>query len=267
MWCVAEGSRARHKTQGSETEEVKASFAPFLFRKNSYTSLRIQIHITTSRVHSTPQRSIVVGSKQFTGGGMSRVSARFKFWASVFIMLNLGTVLYMNTPFSLESLGNRILDTRLPYSISRVLRLGSWSLQRYAHLVALDSRWQMFGRQSHFSWRYLISAKYQNSDLVLLPLPRQSQRTGWQDFLFDFREAKFMLNLFQSREARRGWAYALCREYPLHEGSAIHSILFELETQTILPPSEALAGNTHLSPQVNRGVLDAFPCPKTESRQ
>lgn len=194
---------------------------------------------------------------------MSLVSIVYRSCVSFFVVLNLGTVLYMNTPFFLDTMGNRVLDTRLPSSLSRLLRLGGWSVQRYAHLVGLDSRWQMFGRQSRFSWRYLISAEYYDSQEVLLPLPRQSPRSDWQNFLFDFRDAKFMLNVYQSRDARRGWAYALCRGYPVNEGSPVRAIRFDLEIQEILPPAQARASGSHLSPQIAREVLDLFPCPSS----
>jgi hypothetical protein len=121
----------------------------------------------------------------------------------------------------------------------------------------------MFGRQSRFGWRYLISAEYGDSQEVLLPLPRQSPRSDWQNFLFDFRDAKFMLNVYQSRNARKGWAYALCRDYPVNEGSPIRAIRFDLEIQEILLPAQALASGSHLSPEVKRELLDLFPCPRS----
>jgi len=121
----------------------------------------------------------------------------------------------------------------------------------------------MFGRQSRFSWRYLITAEYQNSEEVLLPLARQSPRSDWQNFLFDFRDAKFMLNLYQYPDARKGWAYALCRDYPLNEGSPVRAIRFDLEIQEIEPPAQARATGSHLSPQIGRKVLNIFPCPSS----
>ena len=192
---------------------------------------------------------------------MSPVSTIYRSCVSVFVVLNLGTVLYMNSPLVLETLGNRVLDSQVPSSLTRVLRLSGWSVQRYAHLVGLDNRWQMFGRQSRFNWRYLISAEYDDSQEVLLPLPRQSPRSWWQDFLFDFREAKFMLNVYQNRDARKGWAYALCRDYPMNEGSPVRAIRFDLVVQEILPAAQARESGRHLSPQLRRGLLDKFPCP------
>ena len=118
-----------------------------------------------------------------------------KILISAFVILNIFTVLFMNRPHFFIKYVNEAIDSYKNPMFAWKLRMGSWYIARYAHLVGLDNRWQMFGRQSRFNWWYDIKAKYSNDEIVLLPLPRQSKKTFLEWLLFDFKEAKFHLNL------------------------------------------------------------------------
>src|SRR5262245_58435893 len=123
---------------------------------------------------------------------------------SGFICLNLATVLWMNCPSELEARINRTLDSLRG---GRLLRLLSGADQRYGHAVGLDNRWTMFGHKSRFNWWYFIKGQYRNGDAIVLPIEGQVSRTFWQHNLFDFKEAKFQLNIYQSKPARQAYAH------------------------------------------------------------
>jgi hypothetical protein len=179
---------------------------------------------------------------------------------SAFILLNLGVVLFVNRPFRLIRAVQWHALTKLPPRTVYGLSLAAWGVLRYAHLAGLDNRWEMFGRQSRFHWRYLIQAKDEEGRTAVLPLPRQSPRTFWQKYFFDFREAKFHLNLYARPAARQAYARYLCRKFPEAGGRPVRSIVFELEYQHLVPLDQAAARGTHLETDVHQELLDEFTC-------
>ena len=180
---------------------------------------------------------------------------------SMFILLNVATVFFMNRPLWLSQRASHLLSTSLsPMGAYRV-RFCGWLMMWYAHVTGLDNRWQMFSHNSRFNWWYVINARYADSTTVVLPLPRQSPRTFWQRTLFDHKEAKFHLNIYGDPSARERYARYLCRQYPVHEGSPITGIIWELHHQMILNPKEAAVRGTHLEPNSYGRVLNTFPCP------
>ena len=110
-----------------------------------------------------------------------------KAFLSAFIILNIFTVLFMNRP--------------------------EWLIMHYAHLVGLDNRWIMFSRLPRFNWWYVFKAKYSDGTEVVLPLPRQSNRALLERY-FDFREAKFHLNIYNNPSAREAYANQYCINLP-----------------------------------------------------
>jgi hypothetical protein len=180
---------------------------------------------------------------------------------SLFVVLNLGTTLFMNRPFWLISRVNSASSATLGPQLQYRLDYSSWLVQRYAHLAGLDNQWQMFGRQSRFNWWFEIQGVYANGKIVDLPLPLQSSRTFWQRTFFDIKEAKYHLNLYPSDELRNRYAHYLCREYPTEEGAPIQSIVFNLHHQMLLEPREAVLKGKHLEDQSYSRVLNTFQCP------
>ena len=180
---------------------------------------------------------------------------------SLFAVLNLGTVLFMNRPLWLITRTNAFSASKLNPQQRYHLDYLSWLIQRYAHLSGLDNRWQMFGRQSRFNWWFEIQALYANGKTIDLPLPLQSPRTFWQSTFFDIKEAKYQLNLYPSDDLRKRYAYYLCREYPILDGAPIQQIIFNLHHQMLLTPSEALIKRKHLEDQSYSRVLNLFQCP------
>jgi len=173
---------------------------------------------------------------------------------SCFVVLNFGAVLFMNRPTAITQGEEKVLETLDP-DRAYLLRYGRWMLQYYAFITGLNNQWQMFGHQSRYNWWYVIKAKYGDGEPRVLPLPLQSERTFLQSVFVDFKETKFHLNLYPRPWAREAYAYYLARQYPVHEGVPISSIIFELHWQAILPREEASMTGVHLDPNITTQVI------------
>jgi len=181
---------------------------------------------------------------------------------SLFIVLNLSTVLFMNRPVWMIQTINQRINYLTPQDAYRI-NYGSWLIQQYAYRAGLDNAWQMFGRQSRFNWWFDIRGVYANGQSVSLPLPLQSPRTFWQATFFDIKEGKYQLNLYPSEDLRQRYAHYLCRQYPRHDGYPILSITFDLHHQMLLDPAEAVLRKTHLADRSYSRPLNAFTCPSS----
>jgi hypothetical protein len=177
---------------------------------------------------------------------------------SAFIILNIGTVLFMNIPPDFGETLSRTIDERLPWNAALGLHYCGWRIGQYAHLVGLDNRWTMFAHNSHFNWWYVVKAQYADSTVVALPLAGQGPRTFWQRNLFDFREAKISLNLYQNILPRKAYAFYLRREYPTHGDSPIVSITWELNNQSILDSIDSGLRGSHMDPTITTRLLNRF---------
>jgi len=171
---------------------------------------------------------------------------------SVFVVLNLFTVLYMNAPPALRRAAAETVDAHLAPADAHKAHYGAYMLRWYAYLVGADAQWQMFGWQPRFHWWYVIKGRYENGDEVVLPLPMQARRSAAQRFFWDFRDTKIYLNLYRRADWRQAFAYYLCRRFPEHpeqNGSRIRSVVYELHWRNVLPPEEARETGTHLAPE------------------
>jgi hypothetical protein len=144
--------------------------------------------------------------------------------------------------------------SNLPNDVPQKVRWG-------AHLSGLDNKWQMYGLQSRFTWRYEIIATYSDGAQQiewLLPLPRQSQRTLWQRLVVDFKEAKFDLNIYNDSLARETYAHYLARQFPEHQGCTLQRIRYDLKYQYILPPAVAVKEQQLLEDWVETNTISNF---------
>ena len=71
---------------------------------------------------------------------------------SCFILLNIGTVLFINRPAAVVEVEEGFFQTLDP-GIAYELRYSRWALQYYAFIVGLNNQWQMFGDLSRY---YLV---------------------------------------------------------------------------------------------------------------
>lgn len=179
---------------------------------------------------------------------------------SIFVSFTLFTVLFINCPVFVLTNANQTLDKYNAPNFAYKVRYMAWLIRRYAHLVGIDNRWQMFSKLHRFNWWYVISGKYEGLGTFTLPLPRQSKRTFLEKEFVDFKEAKFHLNIYNNEIGREAYAHYLCRQYPELDGAPIESIIFELNYQNILPIGEARKQKRNQEQKINNMFINEFKC-------
>ena len=173
----------------------------------------------------------------------------------------VGMITWCNLPEEFVKEVFAVADRNLSVDNAYQVRRYEWAVRYASHIVGLDSKWQMYGGQSRFNWRYVISAHYGEGDNTtewILPLPRQSQRTWFQESFLDFKEAKFLLNIYNDELARETYARYLARQYYEHEGLPISTIRFTLVLQEILPPIIAVQEQRILEPERTYDIINEF---------
>jgi hypothetical protein len=179
---------------------------------------------------------------------------------SAFIVLNLGTVLFVNLPSTWLNSATAALRAETSPFLAYRLEWCGWGLRRYAYWTGLNARWQMFGRQSKFNWHYTIHGCYSDGvreERVLLDIPRQSHR-DFLDRFVDFKELKIELNIYNNRPAREAYSRYLARQFPLNHNLPIRSVRWDLNYQMILPPDEAMSQQRMVDPRTSSRLLDEF---------
>jgi hypothetical protein len=162
---------------------------------------------------------------------------------SLFVVLNIATVQFVSLPPDLMAKKHAEWTADWDPMTKYRLSVANWRWRQYAHLVGLDNVWQMFGKQSEFNWHYDIRGVYGSGETekwVKWPLPGQSERTLLQEYIVDFRERKLALNIYRSEFARQANMRYLARLYPEHEGQPLTKVRWNLRTQRIFPPDEAV---------------------------
>ena len=173
----------------------------------------------------------------------------------------LSVIIWCNLPDSFRENVFRIADSKLSPEGAYRVRYAEWLVRYSAYLGGFDSKWQMFGLQSSFNCRYIITAEYGDDENIVqqtLPLPRQSDRTTFQRKFVDFKEAKFLLNIYNDRLARETYARYLARQYPEYQGLPVRSVSYTLVVQYILPPIVAVQQQQLLERDVQSDVIDTF---------
>ena len=187
---------------------------------------------------------------------------------SFFILLNIFTVIYVNRPVPIKKdvQGDKLKEILHPSSLDHMRSSIGIFFTNYGELVGLSTRWLMFVLQDRYNWSYLIKARYMDSSEILLPIPRQGERTFLQREFFDFKDAKFQYNFNYRPYAKEHYASYLCRKYSVHNGSKIKSIVFELYKQNILDPKEAEKRNRYLEPVIKKEMPTVFNCYSGETK-
>ncbi|MFN8709423.1 MAG: hypothetical protein ACK50J_22300, partial [Planctomyces sp.] len=93
------------------------------------------------------------------------------------------------------------------------------------------------------------------------------ERTWFQETFADYREAKFLLNIYNDRLARETYARYLARQYSELEGIPVSEISYTLCTQYILPPLVAVQEQRLLEPDEQSEVIDVFDVRSEQSQK
>jgi hypothetical protein len=200
-------------------------------------------------------------------GRMPGIWARVSLSAVTVIMLSM--IVWCNLPDGVNAALGTLADSQFSPETAWRVRYAEWLFRYGAHVGGLDSRWQMYGGQSRFNWRYIITGHYADSQRTLtrvLPLPRQSERSWLQETFVDYREAKFLLNIYNDRLARETYARYLARQFNEHEGIPVSEISYTLCMQYILPPLVAVKEQRLLEPDEQSQVIDVFDVRSEQTR-
>jgi hypothetical protein len=180
---------------------------------------------------------------------------------SLFCALNVGTVLFMNQPAPVEERGTQALGSMLSAQNASRAHAASWLVRYYAHLAGLDNRWTMFSYLHRLDWWYVIKAAYPDGLEEPLPLPLQSPRSFLQRTFFDYKEAKFHLNIYSQPEWRKAYGRYLCRQIAERGPPTASAIVYELHYQMFLDRAAAAAMGTHLEPSSHAQIVQVVQCP------
>jgi hypothetical protein len=181
-----------------------------------------------------------------------------KLLLSAFIVLNLGTVLFMNRPRWLIESTDRLMRD-LPGPALSLLIIAGVLDQMYAHVTGLDNVWSLYADVPRSDTWHWITAEYADGTTVLLPLPLQSERTFWQRHVVDFKEVILQSSQYLSPAAREEYADYLRRQHPTHDGAPVRAIIWKIHWQYYLPPDASRARSSHLVPEVHTHTLGVYP--------
>jgi hypothetical protein len=198
--------------------------------------------------------------------GKAPERGRFHLWArarkpliSAFVILNITGFMHANRPFWLVRSSDSVLEAWGGYGAYRVKYAG-WVLARYEHAAGLDNRWEMFSTQPRFNWWFDIKGVNDQGAAFDLEVPSQGNRSVLDTAFFDFREAKYTLNLYANPELRARYANYLCRQSPVLGGRPIVAVRITLWHQPLRTPHEASVTGRHLVPQAYSRIMDEIPC-------
>lgn len=136
-----------------------------------------------------------------------------------------------------------------------------WYLSWYSYLTGIDLMGVMFSTLHMRQWILLTTATYKDGRERVLPLPRQSPRTLMQNIFYDNKETKFHNNLYANEVGRQMYAYYLCKQFLVDEGSPVQSIIFKIHWRDFLTREEALRRGHHVEEPYYDYFLNEFACP------
>ena len=170
-----------------------------------------------------------------------------RFIISIFILVNLFTIVYYNAPQRIRKITGKIFP-----SLNLIVR--------YAPCIGITGNWRMFTSIEKNNWWVAIKGVYKGSKEVILPLPLQSKRTFMETYFFDFREVKFLITLLREKCRQKHYAIYLCRKFQDYEGRKIEKIIYEVYKQEKYRPKEAYRNGYYIKPVITRTIVSTYNC-------
>lgn len=134
-----------------------------------------------------------------------------------------------------------------------------WGFDSVGFYTGLNGMWRMFSPVHKYDWWWRVIATDSDGRDRELSTPSYTGRTGLDSFFVDFRETKFLLNMWTRPPMEQAYIDHRCREEQ-SAGRTPASIRLELEWRNILPPDQAAARGDHRSPQVQTYVMAQRGC-------
>lgn len=185
------------------------------------------------------------------------IDQTLKVFIYAFVLLNFIAIINSNRPQWL--LVERILPSNT--TINYFMNHFRWRISIYAHYAGLDNRWEMFSFIYREDWFLVFKARYEGEEQdVYLPLALQSERRFIDEWFYDFREAKYRLNIFGNQGARQHYAKWLCKKYKMKDNHRILYVAVDYETTDILPREQARELGNHLGDKKMTKRFDLVAC-------
>lgn len=185
------------------------------------------------------------------------------FCISLFICLNVTTVLFINSPQRIRKPLNKFLNSLIKSQKDSKENFIFKGLRDYSQIAGI-SRWYMFNTIDPYNWWYLVKANYKSSEAIVINLPTQSKRTFLERNLFDFREPKIQNALRREDFRHNRYGPYLCRKFQKKGISDIENITFELYEQMVVEPKYISKQGYYLDPTIKKTYLGKVIC--TERR-
>ncbi len=144
-------------------------------------------------------------------------------------------------------------------SVVGVVNYGRWLVDSYAFYTGLNGLWRMFSPVHRYDWWWRVIATDPNGRARELSTPSDTGRVGLGSFFVDFRETKFLLNMWTRPPMQSAYLDHRCREEE-HAGRMPTSVRLELDWRNILPPDQAAARGDHRGPQVQAYAMASRAC-------
>lgn len=138
------------------------------------------------------------------------------------------------------------------------LSYADWAINYFGWAVGINNYWRMFSPISGPRWKIMIFGISNQNQKVLLPLPLQSPRSFIKQNFIDFRETKYLQNIYATPTGQEYYADYLCQTFQKYN---IKSILIQKYSQEILDPNEAKQTRHYLG-KTQIQTLNQFPCPR-----
>jgi len=136
---------------------------------------------------------------------------------------------------------------------------GRWLVDSFGFYTGINGFWRMFSPVHRYDWWWRVVATDPDGRDRELSTPSYTGRTGVDSFFVDFRETKFLLNLWTRPPMQNAYIDSRCREEQ-RAGRAPSAIRLEMSWRAILPPEQAAARGDHRDPQVYSNVMAQQPC-------
>jgi hypothetical protein len=120
-----------------------------------------------------------------------------------------------------------------------------FGIMRFGHFAGLDNTWEMFSYAHRDYYRLIFLGEKPNEKNILLQLPNQSKLDFSWRWFFNFREEKFLLNIYGKEKPLDAYINYLCR----HAGGGPYlKIRIQVEKFHIVSRNEAAESGLALAP-------------------
>lgn len=134
-----------------------------------------------------------------------------------------------------------------------------WIVESYGFYAGLNGVWRMFSPVHRFDWWWHVIATDPDGRDRELSTPSDTGRAGLESFFVDFRETKFLLNLWTRAPMQQAYIDHRCREEQ-HLGHTPASIRLEMNWRAIVPPDQAASRGDHRDPVIGTAVIAQRAC-------